>query len=128
MVPTISIEIDFLDPERYVGHIREQAVAAADFSTTHSVAERQQQTISGIEQLADIAINAVSQKDKAMATGSLDPICDLGTTYQPKKAQLAPELFVLGGHTRPHHEFVTPVPPRVASPTDTRHLPNSNGL
>jgi hypothetical protein len=120
MVPYFAYVFDFLDPDRIVGRIREHAVASADVSPTLTVTERQQQTIAGVEQLADIAINAVSQKDKAMATGSLDAICDLGTTYLAKKAGLEKEWFVVGSELRQNTDFVALTNDIVDEITDKR--------
>jgi hypothetical protein len=106
MVPYFAYVFDFLDPERVVARIQQHAVAASLESDDPQVGARQLRTISGIEQLADISINATSQKDKAMAVGAIDAIKDLGITYLEKKGAIAKEWFAVTGGLRDNTDFV----------------------
>ena len=68
LMPYFAYVFDFLDPEKVVGRIEQQALrtgARRPGQVTSPRAEtRQGSAVTSIEQLADIAVNAVSQKDK----------------------------------------------------------------
>jgi hypothetical protein len=106
LVPYFAYVFDFLDPDRVVSRIQHEAVAHALEGDQLTVADRQRKTVSGIEQLADISINAVSQKDKAMAVGAIDAIKDLGITYLEKKKQIAAPWFAITPALRDNTDFV----------------------
>ncbi len=106
LVPYFAYVFDFLDPDRVVSRIQKDAVASAVDNDPLTINERQRKMVSSIEQLADISINAVSQKDKAMAVGSIDAIKDLGITYLEKKKQIAVEWFAISPPLRENTDFV----------------------
>src|SRR6185503_10042816 len=84
MVPYFAYVFDFLDPDRVVGRIQREAAASAiddRLATSEAMALRQERALAGIEALSDIIVNAVSQKDKAIAAGAVDAIKDLVVTY-----------------------------------------------
>src|SRR5581483_177123 len=105
----------FLDPDRVVGRIQEQAVASAagDGLIASDVESRQRRALTGVEQLSDIAVNAVSQKDKAIAAGSVNSIKDLLVTYFAKKSTIAVEWFAIGHELRQNPDFVALSPESV---------------
>jgi hypothetical protein len=106
LVPYFAYVFDFLDPERVVSRIQQQAVAAAAVNDPRTMLERQRRTISGIEQLADISVNATSQKDKAMAVGAIDAIKDLGITYLEQKKQITEDWFKISTVLKDNTDFV----------------------
>src|SRR5262249_26019633 len=69
--------------------------------------ERQQRALTGVEQLSDIAINAASQKDKAIAAGAVDAIKDLGVAYLREKKRVVPDWFRVGARIRQNPDFVS---------------------
>lgn len=113
MVPYFAYVFDFLDPDRVVGRIQEQAVASAlgrgrrPGDGPNTINDRQQRALRGVEQLADIAVNATSQKDKAIAAGAVDAIKDLAVTYLGDKRAVGNEWFVVGAHIRQNPDFVS---------------------
>jgi hypothetical protein len=109
MVPYFAYVFDFLDPDRVVGRIQEQAVASAapDRALPPGVlSERQQRALTGVEQLSDIAINALSQKDKAIASGAVDALKDLLAAYLEKKHVIVAEWFTISAQVRRNPDFV----------------------
>ena len=106
LVPYFAYVFDFLDPDRVVSRIQHEAVAHALEEDHATVMDRQRKTVSSIEQLADISINAVSQKDKAMAVGAIDAIKDLGITYLEKKKQIHPAWFGITPALKENTDFV----------------------
>jgi hypothetical protein len=112
MVPYFAYVFDFLDPDRVVGRIQEQAVQSALGQGPRLAAggdndERQRKALTGVEQLSDIAINATSQKDKAIASGSVDAIKDLATTYLKQKKRVSDDWFHIGHAIRQNPDFVS---------------------
>jgi Predicted membrane protein (DUF2254) len=108
MVPYFAYVFDFLDPDRVVGRIQEQAVASAIGHTPNAdVAASQRRALVGVEQLSDIAVNAVSQKDKAIAAGSVDAIKDLLETYVSKKRAIDAGWFQIGAELKQNPDFVS---------------------
>ena len=108
MVPYFAYVFDFLDPDRVVGRIQQQAVASAtDTAGSDTVEERQRAALVGIEQLSDIAINAASQKDKAIAAGAIDAIKDLLVHYLGKKKLVDATWFSVGEWLRQNPDFVS---------------------
>jgi hypothetical protein len=106
LVPYFAYVFDFLDPDRVVSRIQKDAVLSAVNNDPLTIVERQLKTTSGIEQLADISINAVSQKDKAMAVGAIDAIKDLGITYLEQKKNIAPAWFGISPPLKDNTDFV----------------------
>ena len=112
MVPYFAYVFDFLDPDRVVGRIQQQAVAAAldrrrRSSGAGTLDQRQQRALVGVEQLSDIAINAASQKDKAIASGAVDAIKDLAVAYLAEKKAVHAEWFTVGERIRANPDFVS---------------------
>jgi len=100
MVPYFAYVFDFLDPDRVVGRIQAEAVDAA-VSGRH-----QDRALASIEQLSDIAVNAVSQKDKAIASGTVDALRDLVVHYLAKKREIPAAWYEVGPALRQNPDFV----------------------
>jgi hypothetical protein len=109
MVPYFAYVFDFLDPDRVVGRIQEHAVqnALGRGRLLGDTSDRQARALTSVEQLSDIAINAASQKDKAIASGSVDAIKDLAVTYLREKKRVAAEWFHVGPRMRQNPDFVS---------------------
>ncbi len=110
MVPYFAYVFDFLDPDRVVGRIQEQAVEAAaphGELRADEVGPRHRRALSGVEQLSDMAVNAVSQKDKAIGSGTIDAMRNLAISYLSQKGVISPAWFVLGPEVRRNPDFVS---------------------
>jgi hypothetical protein len=109
MVPYFAYVFDFLDPEKVVARIQEQALASAIRSEAakEGAPERQPRVLQAIEQLADVAMNAVSQKDKLIAQGAVDALKELAVRYLERKGQTAASWFTLGAQLRQNPDFVS---------------------
>jgi hypothetical protein len=109
MVPYFAYVFDFLDPDRVVGRIQQQAVASAldRGRLAGTLDQRQQRALVGVEQLSDIAINAASQKDKAIASGAVDAIKDLAVAYLHEKRAVHAEWFTVGERIKANPDFVS---------------------
>src|SRR6185295_14020090 len=101
---------DFLDPEKVIARIgaealeratsRKQTARAADAATRQTLA------LSGLAHLADIAVNALGQKDKVIATDASAELRLLLVEYQTRKGGLDAEWFKIGAALREDPDFV----------------------
>jgi len=123
MVPYFAYVFDFLDPDRVVERIQREAVAAAIGERRRgekTSADLQRSALSSVEQLSDISVNAVSQKDKAIASGTVDALRDLLVTYLAKKRHIPAEWFAIGPDLRRNPDFVALAQPTVDDITEKR--------
>jgi hypothetical protein len=124
LVPYFAYVFDFLDPEKVIARI---GVETLDRATARDVkagkrsgqrsgkrsgkkagtlTERQAQTVSGLDHLADIAVNALGQKDKVIASDASAALRRLLVDYQDRKGALDPEWFSIGAPLRADPDFV----------------------
>jgi hypothetical protein len=120
LVPYFAYVFDFLDPEKVIARIGVQTLdratgrardreAAAD-GPAATIAGRQAQATSGLAHLADIAVNALGQKDKVIASDASAALRRLLVDYQPRKRTLDPEWFSIGEALRGDPDFVALAP------------------
>jgi Predicted membrane protein (DUF2254) len=109
LVPYFAYVFDFLDPERVIARIRQQALKNA-LSASGDAHALQEKVIIATEQLADITINSISNKDKIIATRAIDALKDLIVKYVPEKGRGRPEWFKLGAAVRANPDFVAMAP------------------
>ena len=110
LVPYFAYVFDFLDPEKVIARIGvqtlERATARDAKKTAGTFTERQAQAVSGLAHLADIAVNALGQKDKVIASDASAALRRLLVDYQDRKAGLDPEWFLIGAPLRADPDFV----------------------
>ena len=99
MAPYFAYVFRFLSPSSVVRRLRSNAERAAvgdDEGRVRGTAEeRQELAIRATEQLTDIAINSISQKDRMIAVGCVDAMRDLTLAYLDRKAKLDQSWFDL---------------------------------
>jgi hypothetical protein len=122
LVPYFAYVFDFLDPEKVIARIGMQTLdraagrgrrEEADASAPGAIASRQAATTSGLAHLADIAVNALGQKDKVIASDSSAALRRLLVEYQGLKGNLDPEWFSIGPTLRSDPDFVALAPDSV---------------
>jgi hypothetical protein len=112
LVPYFAYVFDFLDPEKVIARIGVQtldrATAGADREevTPALIAARQAQAMSGLAHLADIAVNALGQKDKVIASDASAALRRLLVEYQTRKPRLDPSWFEIGAALKGDPDFV----------------------
>src|SRR5439155_19703877 len=108
MVPYFAYVFDFLDPEKIVARIQEQALdAALRHGPTDAAEGSHHKVLRSIEQLADVSMNAISQKDKLIASGAIDALKELAVCYLGGKAESDPGWFKIGPRLRQNPDFVS---------------------
>ena len=116
LVPYFIYVFAFLDPERVVMRLQSQALRDAlcrECDATH-LDSRHGGVLGGIEQLADIAVNALSQKDRIIASRGVDALKDLVTSYLPEKKSIDPRWFGLSPCLRDNPDFLVMAGDRLA--------------
>jgi hypothetical protein len=116
LMPYFAYVFDFLDPEKVIARIGQQTLASAVGERVaggdrrgrgaEAIAARQASTVTSMEQLADIAINALAQKDKVIASGAIVALRRVVVAYLPAKPALERSWFEIGPALRENPDFV----------------------
>jgi predicted membrane protein DUF2254 len=111
LVPYFAYVFDFLDPEKVIARIGAETLErATSRKDAHPDAEhttaRQAQALSGLAHLADIAVNALAQKDKVIATDASAALRRLLVEYQTRKGALDADWFAVSAVLRTDPDFV----------------------
>jgi hypothetical protein len=112
LIPYFAHVFDFLDPEKVILRIGQHALDAVVKSGT-DIATRQALSTGSLEHLADVAVNAVSQKDKVIAAQATSALRQFLVRYLSAKASLPPAWFVLGPRIRQDPDFIALTPASV---------------
>jgi len=109
MAPYFAFVFRFLAPQAIVGRIRSDATTAAtDTAARRMTAEDiQERALVLTEQLTDIAVNAISQKDKIIATSCTDALRDLLIAYIEHKKNRPDAWFLLTKTIRTNPDFAS---------------------
>ncbi len=110
MLPYFGYVFWFLEPTNLVTRISasasqtiRSAAASASEVTLHSL---QRETLDAMAELADIASNSISGKDKIIASRAVDAFRDLIVDYQAIKSGLPEAWFRIGAEIRGNPDFV----------------------
>jgi len=128
LVPYFAYVFDFLDPEKIIARIGQQTLHSAlgkgrravGRDGTFAVAQRQSAVVARMEQLTDIAINALAQKDKVIASGAIAALRRTLVAYLPAKRDLPAAWFAIGPGLRENPDFVALAKDSVADLADRR--------
>lgn len=108
LIPYFTYVFDFLDPEKVIARIGEQTIDSAlgRRRAPRDLVERQTTTVSSMEQLTDIAVNALQQRDKIIASDTIASLRHVVVEYLPRKGGLPAAWFTLGPRMRENPDFV----------------------
>ena len=115
LIPYFAYVFDFLDPGKVIVRIGQQILDAAvgrgiDRKIPHEVEARQAFSVAAMEHLSDVAVNAAAQKDKIIASHAIAALREAVVRYQPSKAGLPPEWFLIGKRIRNNPDFIAMEP------------------
>jgi hypothetical protein len=117
LVPYFGYVFDFLDPEKVIARLGAQTLESAaprkradPDAGAAALEARQMRAVSGLEQLAGIAMNALAQKEKTIATDATVALRTVLVDYLPEKQGLPATWFGLGRALRGHPDFVAMAP------------------
>ncbi|MCD6499808.1 MAG: DUF2254 domain-containing protein [Deltaproteobacteria bacterium] len=122
MTPYFAYVFHFLNPQNVVARIRQQTISRSIKGSDQAgkVARNQINMLDGIEQLADVALNTLENKDKIIASRSVDALRDLATEYLRSKDGLSKGWFHISGSIRQDPDFVAMSDDHVAEMSDQR--------
>jgi hypothetical protein len=113
LLPYFVFVFTFLNPRNVIRRIKQdtlatigqvRAVAADDVDGLKA------RVIDGIEQMADIALNAIENKDKAISMDSVDALRELTIEYLSMKPDLPAPWFDVTAPIRGNSDFVSMTP------------------
>lgn len=105
LVPYFIYVFAFLDPARLVVHLRNQAVGAflpvaGDKAAPKALREAQGAVRDSVEQMTDVALHALSQQDRGIASQTCEALKGITTTYLAGKQKMDPSWFALSDGIR----------------------------
>lgn len=107
LLPYFAFVFDFLNPIHIVDRIRRHSIEVIEAPGRAGVAERQAEAVRGIEQLADVGLNAMEHKDKGVSMASVDALQAMALDYQAIRARLPAEWFRVEGELAHNPDFVS---------------------
>jgi len=109
MAPFFAHVFRILTPQSFVARIQRDAEIAAigedGLPNTATAIERQDRVLTSTEQLTDIAINSISQKDRIIAVACVDALRDLTCAYLGRKKELGEKWFEIGRNIKHNPDF-----------------------
>jgi hypothetical protein len=112
LLPYFVFVFEFLNPHNIIRRIRESIVSRITSlrNVRGNLDDIKAEVIEGIEQLADIALNAVENKDKAISMDAVDALRDLTFDYLTEKERLPDEFFEVTSPIQGNPDFVSMTP------------------
>ncbi len=112
LLPYFVFVFHFLDPHNVIERLRENTSAriAAAKQSGGELDPIKAEVIEGIEQIADVALNAIENKDKAISMDSVDALRDLTFDYLVAKELLPDHWFDVTEPIQSNPDFVSMTP------------------
>lgn len=108
LFPYFAYVFDFLDPEKIVGRIMNDGLGAASPERGDDRVElHQARAMEAIEHLSNIGLNALQQKDKGIASGAVDALCEFGVRYGENKPRMPRGWHEIPDWNRQSPDFVS---------------------
>jgi hypothetical protein len=108
LLPYFNFVFVYLNPIQIVTRIYKQTlIAIQSKGDAADIANRQLEAVRGIEQLADVALNAMEHKDKGISMASVDALQQLVVDYQEIRNAMPKEWFTITGSLARNPDFVS---------------------
>ncbi len=110
LFPYFAYVFSFLEPDSIVGRITTDGLKAATpirGPARLAIHERQRRSIESVENLANIALNAIQQKDKNIASLAANALCTFGSLYGDTKVSLPKAWHGIPRWNRQSPDFVS---------------------
>ncbi|MDD9944606.1 MAG: DUF2254 domain-containing protein [Myxococcales bacterium] len=105
LLPYFNFVFAYLNPIQIVHRIRAHTLAAIVDQKDPGAAQRE--AIRGVEQLADVALNAMEHRDKGVSMASINALCSLVRDYQRAREELPEAWFEIGEDLAANPDFVS---------------------
>jgi len=106
LLPYFAFVFAFLNPERVIDRIRAQTLDAVLKSGARPISERQSETVRSIEQLSDVALTSLENRDKTIVMAAVDALQGIALDFQSARASLSPAWFEVSGPLARDPDFV----------------------
>jgi len=110
LFPYFAYVFYFLEPDSIVSRITTDGLRSSipmrGVGRTN-IEKRQQRAVAAVEQLANIGLNAVQQKDKSIASSAADALCTFATVYGDTKPGMVQRWRMIPGWNRQSPDFVS---------------------
>ncbi len=110
LLPYFAFVFSFLNPISIVQRIRDKTLHGIEKARGAKLGGAQQEAVRGIEQLADVSLNAMEHKDKGVSMAGVDAMCSLLVTYQKLRGKLPESWFGIDGSLAHNPDFVSMAP------------------
>lgn len=110
LLPYFAFVFEFLNPVSIVDRIRSHTLDVVKKERTRPRPGARPETVRGIEQLADVALNAMENKDKGVSMASVDALRTLVIDYQAVREGLPEQWFAVDGDLAHNPDFVSMAP------------------
>jgi hypothetical protein len=111
LLPYFNFVFAYLNPIQIVNRISRHTLdAIRERSAGDDIGACQQEAVRGVEQLADVALNAMEHKDKGVSMASVDALQQLVLDYQKIRADLPDAWFRVDGALAHNPDFVSMAP------------------
>ena len=122
LLPYFAFVFDFLNPIQIVDRIRRHTLKVVSSKREMPVKARQAEAVRGVEQLADVGLNAMEHKDKGVSMASVNALMKMVIEYQPVREGLAKEWFRVDGALAQNPDFVSMSDINYLIAINTRHI------
>jgi hypothetical protein len=112
LLPYFRYVFRFLSPVHIVNRIRTHTIDVIRPAGRHreSMGARQQEAVRGVEQLADLGLNAMESKDKGVSMASANAMCSMVLDYERLRTELPDAWFRVEGELANNPDFVSMAP------------------
>jgi hypothetical protein len=110
LLPYFAFVFAFLNPHNIIEHMGHSVIKAIKRGQRGDAHRRQRAkfvAVQGIEQLADVALNAIEKKDKGICMHAIDTLGNLSQDYLAIKKQMPDAWFRLEDALRENPDFVS---------------------
>lgn len=119
LLPYFAFVFHFLNPVTIVARIRTHTLDV--IRKGGNIARTQEEAIRGVEQLADVALNAMENKDTGISMASVDALYELTAEYLTMRKSLTDDWFRVDGTLAHNPDFVS-MAPEVLEEVSTRRI------
>lgn len=119
LIPYFAFIFHFLQPDTILAHIRKHTLDSVRDS--RDTARGKAEAVRGIEQLADVALNAMESKDKGVSMMSVEALRQLTDEYQALRPALSEAWFQVDGDLARNPDFVSMAPEVLADVSSRRY-------
>ena len=121
LLPYFGFVFAFLNPIEIVARIRRQTLQVIRSRRRRlTVEKRQLEAVRGIEQIADVGLNAMENKDKGVSMASVDALETMVIDYQRLRDGLESDWFRVEGELAHNPDFVSMSPEVLEEVTQRR--------